>query len=123
MHWTYIDRSGTYVEPDRLGIQDPVTCSDTASSGEVALMTPNASLRCNRCGARLAQDNSNGRCAPCQAADRDRVARASDVPIEFWSDETLQQALAIRHMGRVIRAYPSRSRSGETPRVTSGVMT
>jgi len=72
-------------------------------------------FRCNRCGARLAHDNTGGRCAPCQTADRDRVTRAPGVPPEFWSDESLQAALTARHMGQVIRAYRCHSYHGRQP--------
>jgi transcriptional regulator with XRE-family HTH domain len=30
---------------------------------------------------------------------------APDVPPEFWNDQALQEALTVRHMGRVVRAY------------------
>lgn len=70
--------------------------------------------RCNRCGVRLAVDNHDGRCASCQAADRDRVLRAPVVPPEFWMDAGLQEALRSRHMGRVIRAYRHHPYHGRT---------
>jgi transcriptional regulator with XRE-family HTH domain len=71
--------------------------------------------RCSRCGARLAKDNTDGRCAPCQAASRNRVAHAPDVPPEFWNDEVLQDALTSRQMGRVIRAYRCHPYHGRHP--------
>ncbi|GAB3849925.1 hypothetical protein GCM10029963_35280 [Micromonospora andamanensis] len=65
-------------------------------------MTP---ANCPRCGARLARDNDSGRCAPCQAAERDRLSTPPEVPASFWSHPPLRAALAERHLGRVIRAY------------------
>ncbi|MBQ1027480.1 helix-turn-helix domain-containing protein [Micromonospora sp. C95] len=65
-------------------------------------MTP---ANCPRCGARLARDNDSGRCAPCQAAERDRLSAPPEVPASFWSHPPLRAALAERHLGRVIRAY------------------
>lgn len=60
---------------------------------------------CPRCGGRLARDNDSGRCNPCQAAERDRVAAPPTVPATFWEHEPVRQALADRHFGRLIRAY------------------
>ncbi|WFE44759.1 XRE family transcriptional regulator [Verrucosispora sp. WMMD1129] len=65
-------------------------------------MTP---ANCPRCGARLARDNDSGRCAPCQAAERDRLSAPPEVPASFWSHPPLRAALMERHLGRVIRAY------------------
>jgi hypothetical protein len=69
---------------------------------------------CNRCGVRLAADNTDGRCASCRSADRDRVAQAPVVPPEFWTDQGLQEAFHDRHMGRVIRAYRHQPYHGRT---------
>ncbi|WUR61001.1 tetratricopeptide repeat protein [Micromonospora chokoriensis] len=60
---------------------------------------------CPRCGGRLARDNDSGRCTPCQAAERDRLSAPPVVPASFWDHEPVRQALAERHLGRVIRAY------------------
>ncbi|MEU8184766.1 XRE family transcriptional regulator [Micromonospora sp. NPDC049044] len=60
---------------------------------------------CPRCGGRLARDNDSGRCAPCQAAERDRLSAPPVVPASFWEHEPVRLALAERHLGRVIRAY------------------
>jgi hypothetical protein len=60
---------------------------------------------CPRCGGRLARDNDSGRCAPCHAAERDRLSAPPEVPASFWSHPPLRAALAERHLGRVIRAY------------------
>ncbi|MBM0204798.1 XRE family transcriptional regulator [Micromonospora sp. STR1s_5] len=60
---------------------------------------------CPRCGGRLARDNDSGRCAPCQAAERDRLSAPPTVPASFWEHEPVRLALMERHLGRVIRAY------------------
>lgn len=60
---------------------------------------------CPRCGGRLARDNDSGRCTPCQAAERDRLSAPPVAPASFWEHEPVRQALAERHLGRVIRAY------------------
>jgi transcriptional regulator with XRE-family HTH domain len=78
-------------------------------------MTRSDATGCRRCGARLAHDNLEGRCAPCRTADRGRVAQAPEVPHEFWHDEALQEALTARHMGRVIRAYRHHHTQGRHP--------
>ena len=66
---------------------------------------PVTHANCPRCGGRLARDNDSGRCAPCQAAERDRLSAPPMVPASFWEHEPVRQALAERHLGRVIRAY------------------
>jgi hypothetical protein len=78
-------------------------------------MTQPGPAQCSRCGTRLAYDNSAGRCGPCQAADRHRVAHAPDVPAEFWQHPALQQAFTQRHMGRVVRAYRRHPYHGRHP--------
>lgn len=66
-----------------------------------AKRTPN----CPRCGGLLARDNTSGRCAPCQAAERDRLTSPPTLPPSFWDHEPLLRALRKRHFGLVIRAY------------------
>ncbi len=78
-------------------------------------MTQVRDNHCGRCGARLARDNTTGRCAPCQVAERDRITRAPDVPAAFWDNAALQHALAVRHMGQVIRAYRQHPYHGRQP--------
>src|SRR5437588_12404180 len=68
-------------------------------------MTVQRERRCHRCHTRLARDNTAGYCAACQAVSRDRFAAPLDVPAEFWEDTNIKEALAARHMGKVIRAY------------------
>jgi hypothetical protein len=53
----------------------------------------------------LAEDNTEGRCGSCQAADRAKAPSPPTVPPEFWDDPDMQQALGSRHMGKVIRAF------------------
>jgi hypothetical protein len=65
-------------------------------------MTP---ANCPRCGGRLARDNDSGRCAACQAAERDHLIAPPTVPVSFWEHEPIRQALTERHLGRAIRAY------------------
>jgi transcriptional regulator with XRE-family HTH domain len=78
-------------------------------------MTQVRHAHCGRCGARLARDNTTGRCAPCQVAERDRITQAPDVPADFWDNAALRQALAARHMGQVIRAYRCHPYHGRQP--------
>ncbi|MEU2612147.1 XRE family transcriptional regulator [Micromonospora sp. NPDC007271] len=70
---------------------------------------------CPRCGGRLARDNDSGRCAPCQAAERDRLSSPPTVPASFWEHEPVRQALAERHLGRVIRTYRYHPYHGRNP--------
>ena len=75
-------------------------------------MTP---ANCPRCGGRLARDNDTGRCAPCQAAERDRLSTPPAVPDSFWDHEPVRTALARRHLGQVIRAYRHHPYHGRSP--------
>lgn len=68
-------------------------------------MTGQRERSCQRCHARLAHDNTAGRCAPCQAASRDLLATPLEVPVEFWDHQSIREAHAVRHMGSLIRAY------------------
>ncbi|MGC5020365.1 XRE family transcriptional regulator [Micromonospora sp. DT47] len=70
---------------------------------------------CPRCGGRLARDNDSGRCTPCQAAERDRLSAPPVVPASFWEHAPVRQALAERHLGRVIRAYRCHPYHGRYP--------
>ncbi|GAB3063390.1 helix-turn-helix domain-containing protein [Micromonospora schwarzwaldensis] len=70
---------------------------------------------CPRCGGRLARDNDSGRCAPCQAAERDRLSAPPVVPESFWEHEPVRQALTSRHLGTVIRAYRHHPYHGRNP--------
>lgn len=71
---------------------------------------------CQGCGARLARDNRDTWCAPCQAARRARTLRPPAQPAEFWAVDQMRDALASWHMGRVFRAY--RTHPSHRPPVT-----
>lgn len=75
-------------------------------------MTAARRARYCRCGARLARDNTGPRCSACTAADRDQVAAAPEVPTDFWDEVVVREALASRHMGRVIRAWRTHPHHG-----------
>ncbi|HEX5542709.1 MAG TPA: helix-turn-helix transcriptional regulator [Micromonospora sp.] len=70
---------------------------------------------CPRCGAQLARDNTSGRCGPCQAAEHDRLISPPALPADFWNHEPIRQALAERHLGKVIRAYRHHPYHGRDP--------
>ena len=76
-----------------------------SESRDALVMTANEATRTCRCGTRLARDNPDDRCAACQQRLNEVVARAPEVPAGFWDAATLQEALSIRHMGKVCRAY------------------
>jgi hypothetical protein len=76
---------------------------------------PVTPANCPRCGGRLARDNDSGRCAACQAAERDRLIAPPTVPASFWEHEPIRQALTERHLGRVIRAYRCHPYHGRHP--------
>lgn len=75
-------------------------------------MTAAHKARYCRCGARLARDNPDTRCSACTAADRERLVGAPEVPADFWDEVVLREALASRHMGRVIRAWRTHPHHG-----------
>ncbi len=60
---------------------------------------------CNRCGGRLARDNTDKRCGACRHVARDALLKPPAVPREFWDIDQMRDALATWHMGRVIYAY------------------
>ncbi|MEU7746121.1 helix-turn-helix transcriptional regulator [Nonomuraea sp. NPDC049158] len=60
---------------------------------------------CTACGTRLASDNGSIHCGPCQRRRDEPRTQPPTVPPGFWSDGTLQQAFATRHIGQIIRAY------------------
>ncbi|NBE85239.1 helix-turn-helix domain-containing protein [Micromonospora rubida] len=70
---------------------------------------------CPRCGGRLARDNSSGRCAPCQAAERDRLVAPPSLPSTFWEHQPIRRSLTERHIGWVIRAYRCHPYHGNRP--------
>ncbi|MEU6037587.1 helix-turn-helix transcriptional regulator [Actinomadura sp. NPDC047616] len=79
-------------------------------------MDRRAAIRfCRLCGGRLARDNPNEECAPCQARNRDRFLAPPSVPPDFWQAEPLRSALDDWHIGRAIRAYRHHSFHGHKP--------
>lgn len=60
---------------------------------------------CQRCGTRLARGSANPQCGPCEQASAGLRAAPPEIPYAFWDTDQLRDALAARHMGRVVRAY------------------
>ncbi len=61
---------------------------------------------CARCGARLASDNAEANCRPCQRAVHEAVINPPEVPAEFWENDQLRDALIReRHIGHAVRSY------------------
>lgn len=61
---------------------------------------------CNRCGARLASDNTDVACRPCQRAAQEAGLHPPEVPSEFWANDQLRDALVReRHIGHAVRSY------------------
>lgn len=67
------------------------------------------------CGARLARDNPDTRCAPCEQKAREERLHPPDVPPEFWETEQLRDAFASWHMGRICCAYRHHPFHGPRP--------
>jgi transcriptional regulator with XRE-family HTH domain len=71
---------------------------------------------CKRCGARLASDNTNAACRPCQRTDRDAGLAPPEVPPEFWNNDRLRDALVReRHIGHAVRSYRKHPFHGQRP--------
>jgi transcriptional regulator with XRE-family HTH domain len=67
------------------------------------VVTPLPAARsCERCGVRLARDNSDVQCSSCR---RSSALKAPEVPRDFWNAVPMQHALATRHIGRVVYVY------------------
>jgi transcriptional regulator with XRE-family HTH domain len=66
--------------------------------------TTQSARYCDRCGGRLARDNSGMRCSACRSM-RDALLKPPAVAREFWDNDQMRAALATWHMGRVIFAY------------------
>ncbi|WP_216895666.1 helix-turn-helix domain-containing protein [Nocardia alni] len=61
---------------------------------------------CRSCGAKLARDNTTGRCSACTGVARDQLTGPpTSLPPTFWDDPAIARALAEWHMGKVIAAY------------------
>lgn len=65
----------------------------------------NTDRYCQSCGARLASDNRQPLCAPCQKKAPEAARRPPHVPPEFWEVDLIRDALATWHVGRVVQAY------------------
>ena len=80
---------------------------------------------CERCGARLASDNTDPLCRPCQRAARQFATRDTltgpltgppDVPPDFWQHGPLRDSLIReRHIGHAIRNYRRHPYRGRRP--------
>jgi hypothetical protein len=68
-----------------------------------------------RCGARLARDNPDPLCAPCQKQARSAAVSAPVVPAGFWETEQIRDALAAWHFGRLLHAYRLHPFHGQRP--------
>lgn len=78
---------------------------DTVGLHQSGSLYQSGGRRC-RCGTWLAQDNLDERCAGCQrASEEGGLLSPPVVSDEFWEYPVMQDALACRHMGRVIRAF------------------
>jgi transcriptional regulator with XRE-family HTH domain len=64
--------------------------------------TEQSARSCDRCGVRLAGDNTDMRCSSCR---RSSALKPPVVPRDFWNTTQMQHALATRHIGRVIYVY------------------
>jgi tetratricopeptide (TPR) repeat protein len=72
--------------------------------------------RCKRCGARLANDNTEPICRPCQRAARANGLSPPEVPPGFWDHGQLRDALTReRHIGHVVRSYRKHPFHGRRP--------
>lgn len=61
---------------------------------------------CNRCGTRLASDNADVACRPCQRAAQEAELHPPEVPSEFWYNDQLRDALIReKHIGHAVRSY------------------
>lgn len=88
---------------------------DRLTAAATSPRQPSTSRVC-LCGARLARDNTSGRCSPCQAANRyGATTTAPDVPADFWDEPGMSAALRARHIGHVIRAWRNHPAHGRNP--------
>ena len=80
-------------------------------------MVTSATLRyCVRCGARLASDNADVACRPCQRAAQEAALNPPQVPPEFWENDQLRDALIReRHIGHAVRSYRKHPFHGQRP--------
>lgn len=72
--------------------------------------------RCARCDTALAGDNRSPICRPCQRAARTTAGTPPLVPLDFWDNERLRNALVRdRDFGQVIRWYRHHPHHGPRP--------
>jgi hypothetical protein len=77
--------------------------------------TSSGARSCRSCGARLASDNREPVCRPCQRV-RAGESVPPEVPPEFWDTAQLRQALlGERHMGHAVRSYRKHPFHGRRP--------
>ena len=62
-------------------------------------------IRYCRCGTRLASDNTGLLCSACQHNPGVNLIAAPSVPPAFWMTDQMRDALATRHIGKIIYAY------------------
>src|SRR5580700_5920140 len=71
---------------------------------------------CTCCGARLASDNADSMCRPCQRAAHETTLRPPEVPPGFWDNDRLKDALVRdRHIGHAVRSYRKHPFHGQRP--------
>lgn len=63
--------------------------------------------RCRSCSVPLASDNRGGQCSPCLKAESQSgtTGEAPHPGDDFWTRQDIQDAIAARHFGRLLRAY------------------
>jgi tetratricopeptide (TPR) repeat protein/transcriptional regulator with XRE-family HTH domain len=87
-------------------VEGPSWAFDIAGmEDKAAEMDGDRAERYCRCGTRLARDNASALCAVCQRDAQQGNAQPPVVPPAFWETDQMRDALASRHLGRVIRAY------------------
>lgn len=64
-----------------------------------------AERSCRQCKTVLARDNHEALCGACQQKARNVLIAAPEVPAWFWEAPQMREALASRHLGRVVRAF------------------
>jgi transcriptional regulator with XRE-family HTH domain len=74
-----------------------------------------AAARYCRCGARLASDNPGRLCATCARQAQEAAAHPPEIPPAYWQTDQLRDALASRHLGRVVRAWRHHPHHGPRP--------
>jgi transcriptional regulator with XRE-family HTH domain len=71
---------------------------------------------CERCGARLAGDNADKICRPCDRKAHEHSQNPPEVPAEFWENDQLRDALIReRHIGHAVQSYRKHPFHGRRP--------